>query len=72
LKAILDSYNDEDALDANFDRQKTQRIRELEKSLSEKEDQLSELQKADQKLRDETEILRTENAKLLKEISNYY
>jgi len=35
-KSILDSYNEEDAIHSNYDKQKTARINELERSMAEK------------------------------------
>ncbi len=58
LKSILDSYNEEDALNSNYDKQKTARIRELEKALAEKEEQWNEAKKADETKLAELELLR--------------
>ena len=58
LKSILDSYNEEDALNSNYDKQKTARIRELEKALAEKEEQSNEAKKADEMKLAELELLR--------------
>ncbi len=69
LKSLLDSYNAEDAMNSNYDKTKTARISELEATMAVKDQQIMEMQKREQLRTPELELLRSENAKLEKQVS---